>query len=234
MPHQFSGSGEDDSGPFGGWSGGVHAAVPVPIDDEEAARRECQHMRAADGSGCVCDIALFARCSGDWPIARAVGVATYAQLLDAGPGLFEPIPDVRSGGRSASSLLGGSFTNMISRRFSPDASDPTKSGFPGPESAIPSPPNLVSTVLAEGELSPAELKRLLIVYTQTGCADPRIHPLIGSSRAYRDPEDSLAAVVGYFALYALIVGISAALLMRLRGGEVACGLVGCPPRRFRW
>jgi len=44
---------------------------------------------------CICDLKRWSRRNSDWPIAKLVGSATYAQLLDAGPGLFEPFTDWR-------------------------------------------------------------------------------------------------------------------------------------------
>lgn len=153
-----------------------------------------------DGSGCICDLRKISHQYSDWAIARLTGVATYAQLLDAAPGLFEAFPDLRSDGNSGSSISA----------FNGPGTFRTHQGPPGwipRESEAPPPPNLVSTVLVEGLVTPADLKRALIRASLGRSYDPVVKPLIYSSRSYRYPELTLGEIVTIFVFYALIFSI---------------------------
>ena len=148
----------------------------------------------------------------DWPIAQLVGSATYAQLQDNAPGLFEPFPDWRSRGNTSSSLK--TFFDerhlgiLWNRRPGMPCEKYNKIGcvfkskdircknhctggieiLDFAEDRVPGPPNLVSTVILESGLCPLELKCLLIEAVRTGKIDPRIDPLIRSSTSYNNPE----------------------------------------------
>jgi hypothetical protein len=160
---------------------------------------------------CLCDLRKHSKWSSDWPIAKLVGTATYAQLLDAAPGMFEPFPDWRSDGNTASSILsisdtkGPVFTQMLNHKCLERIYEIVP--LITKEDKVPYPPNLVSTVLVEGELSTAELKRLLIQAAAGDCVDPRIEPLVGSSMEYSNPELTLGEILGSFVIYTLLVSL---------------------------
>jgi hypothetical protein len=159
---------------------------------------------------CVCDLRSFARSHSDWPIAVMVGAATYGQLLDAAPGLFEPFPDYRARGNSANSIQSVSYEKSKivcdSKIVSPE--------WISKEASNPTPPNFVSTFLVEKGLSVADMKRLLIRAVWGNDADPRISDLVASSRSYRNPELSLFEIVITFAIYAVIVTIIISFFFR--------------------
>jgi hypothetical protein len=74
------------------------------------------------------------------------------------------------------------------------------------EDRVPGPPNLVSLVLLEGELSAAELKCLLLDAVRcTKNIDPRIAPLVGSSMSYNNPELTPWEILVYTAVMTLII-----------------------------
>ena len=193
--------------------------------------------RISDGSGCICDIRHHAKTNSDWPIARLIGSATYAQLLDAAGGLFETFPDFRSDGNSASSIssLG---KNSVAARVTGDrrsgslTSAPVLNnshignGFITKENTVPPPPNLVSTLLVDGELTPADMKRLLVIAVKTGEIDPRIERLIDSSTSYAFPELTLGQIFAKFAIYTLIVSFICVFIIQLSGKKVTCSLIG--------
>lgn len=157
-----------------------------------------KYLRTRDGSGCICDIASYADFKSDWNIAQLVGIATYGQLLDAAPGLFQPFPDIRANGDSSSSIapLFGMRTPIA------------------PESrTVPFPPNVVSTYLADGHLTPADLKRLLINAANGHGVDPRIEALVGSSPSYKSPELSLSEIVLHLALLTAVVATVSSIIL---------------------
>ncbi len=153
-----------------------------------------------------------ARWATDWPIAKLLGSATYAQLHDNAPGLFEPFPDWRSKGNSSSSIktffddrhMGVLWNRrpgmpcekynhvncvLKNKGISCNTHDTCIPGvYNFVEDKVPGPPNLVSTVLLEGELSPLKLKCLLIEAVKNNSVDPRIEPLVRSSTSYCSPE----------------------------------------------
>lgn len=165
--------------------------------------------------GTTCDLRRFANRNSDWPIAQLVGSMTYAQLVDHLPGVFEPFPEVRTDGQCASSIS--------SLTMGEEECVVLQSAGILPKSASRKPPpNLVSTVLADGNLSAGELKRALIhasnvVHqykmghisraTANARIDPRIISLIGSSKSYTSPELSLGEILFTFVLYTAIVSI---------------------------
>lgn len=168
---------------------------------------------------CICDLLSFSRKYTDWPIAKCVGSATYAQLLDAAPGLFEPFPDWRSDGNTASSLS----------RFSPNPFKTIKVPNSGEkEDEVPPPPNLISTILAEGYLTAPELKRLLIKASQGNGIDPRIETIIATSVPYSYPEMTLGEILITFILYSLIIGFVVGIIIRFNY-STGCKIIGgCP------
>jgi hypothetical protein len=140
----------------------------------------CTHPRTSDGSGCVCDLRRWGRKYSDWPIARLVGAATYAQLVDSAPGLFEVFPDLRSdGGASSIATLTSADHALEQRGFC--------GGLLSREKEAPPPPSAVSALLAGGELTPADLKRMLICAAvcaeQTRTIYPKSQGLIDSRGA---------------------------------------------------
>jgi len=165
--------------------------------------------RARDGSGCICDLRA-ARVS-DWAIARRVGAATYAQLLDHAPGLFEPFPDFRTNGNTTAAVAVLECPAALRGRTGPG-------GWISREDEAPPPPNLVSTVLAEGALSPADLKRALLRAAAGRPCDPLVRPLLRSSRAYRSPELTLGEIVAASCVFAVLAaaGLGAVLIARRR------------------
>lgn len=158
---------------------------------------------------CVCDLKSHAIARSDWAIARLVGSATYAQLLDAAPGLFEPFHDWRSDGGSANSLqrfiptiFGASKTKLV--RETAVETD-----------AVPFSPNLVSTVLAEGNLTTPDLKRLLINAALGKGLDPRIEPLVNSSIMYSYPIASLGEIVATFVTITFLFSFTIGIVMQM-------------------
>lgn len=160
---------------------------------------KCKYPRLKDKSGCICDLRKKANTFNDWKIAQLVGVATYAQLLDAAPGLFTPFPDHRSDGNSSSSI--------ISFRTPMGGCSPIIHGWICREKEIPPPPNLVSTILANGEITLGELKRQLIRASLGLPYDPYINPLIGTSKSYSKPELTLGEIISSFIIYTIIFSI---------------------------
>lgn len=170
--------------------------------------------RGKDGVSCICDLRKLSNSYSDWSIARLTGVATYAQLLDVGPGLFEAFPDMRSDGNSASAVTAFSAIGSCRGRQGP-------AGWIPREAEAPPPPNLVSTVLAEGSITVPDLKRALVRATLGRSYDPIISPLIRSSRSYRFPELNLGEIVAAFITYAVIFSIFiAALILEWRRREI--------------
>jgi len=151
------------------------------------------------------------------------------------PGLFEPFPDWVSDGNSASSLNtfkiygvhretnASNINNKTTKRAYTCIDDPSP-GTSLNTSCVPVSPNLVSTVLADCEMTAPTLKRLLIIaagccctYTpvntvtgvcmlcsvaSSGCVcgwkigtvDPRIEVLVGSSLSYSYPVLTLGEI----------------------------------------
>lgn len=183
----------------------------VPCVLTGAACRAPQRMR--DGCGCICDLRKLSGQYSDWTIARLTGVATYAQLLDVGPGLFEAFPDMRSDGNAGSSLSAFNGVGSFRGRQGP-------AGWISREAEAPPPPNLVSTVLVDGGMSVADLKRALVRATLGRSYDPVIKPLFHSSRSYRYPELTLGEIVAAFVFYALVFSVFiGALIVEWRRSE---------------
>jgi hypothetical protein len=153
---------------------------------------------------CVCDLRRLAASASDWEIAILVGAATYGQLLDAGPGLFEPFSDFRSDGGGAASIASVCFQKTCHRRGGVLVAADT----PLPRDVLsPPPPNLVSTLLADGALTIGDLKRLLVRAASGRGVSPLIEPLVASSVSYRHPELTLGEIVGTFVWFAVIAAI---------------------------
>ena len=152
----------------------------------------------------------------DWPIARLVGSATYAQLMDSAPGLYEPFGDWRGTGSSSTSLraLLGSFGLNMIMMLNNDCTDENVARLVPPEVYVPTPPNLVSTVLYDGNISGLDLKTLLINACESGEIDERIGPLVGSSIAYTNPVLTLGEIVLCFAVVAAVVSIISGVVLR--------------------
>lgn len=167
-------------------------------------------------SECVCDLHLESNAKTDWAIARLVGTATYAQLLDAGPGLFHPFEDWRSDGGAMTTpfhigplrLFGGVVEETDHEVVATDA--------------VPFPPNLVSTVLADGLLTVPGLKRLLLDAAYRCLPpDPRIEPLIHTTIEYTYPIVTVAEILLTFVVVTLVVSVVVASMMRLiRAGNI--------------
>jgi hypothetical protein len=205
--------------------------------------KKCKNPRVFDGCGCICDLRAFAHGHSDWLIARLVGGATYAQLLDCSPGLYEPFPDFRTDGNSATSL-----PSFLSRRMTRSSSFSKKCKKNNPDDEVPIPPNLVSTVLSDDNLTPADLKRLLIQAAHAyfvcsykcdpGCCcggemnsdmtapciksrsriDPRIEPLLHSSNSYYYPQLNLGDIFLIFIVFSFIISISIAVGIKVFWG----------------
>ena len=180
----------------------------------------CPHPRTKDGSGCICDLRKWSKSNSDWPIASVVGSATYAHLLDSSPGLYEPFTDFRSCGYAASANAVPQKSGMFRIQAQKSVSK---------EDEAPPPPNFVSTVLAEGAVSPADLKRRLIVEAAVRLCkpglctpeasdndgylygvEPATHAarlLVGTSHRYRSPELNLGEVFAFFLTITLVVAI---------------------------
>lgn len=173
-----------------------------------SSKNNINYCRDRDGSGCICDLRTLPR--DDWNIAKLIGVSTYAQLLDAGPGLFEPFPDMRSDGNVASSIQPINAVLKNLNQLKPMIGG----GWLPREIESPPPPNLISTLLVEGDLSPACLKRLLInAVNGYGPIDPRIESIIHSSRSYRSPELSLGEIVAMFVFYSIVVSVVISIVL---------------------
>lgn len=188
---------------------------------------------------CICDLKRWARRNSDWPIAKLVGSATYAQLMDVGPGLFEPFTDWRSDGNTSSSI--GPLSNWNSKTTLLNTSPDNRVGGLTKEEHVPPPPNLVSTVLAEGYLTVPDLKRLLIK-AASSCEsrkrevlkehiDPRIEMLIGSSTSYTHPELTLGEILVTFSFITVIVSVLIGIFVRINFGASCKFAGGCPISR---
>lgn len=164
--------------------------------------------RLREGSGCVCDLRALVGRFDDWRIAQLTGVATYAQLLDAGPGLFKAFADCRSDGNTCAAIT--SFNGTAPREG--------VNGTISIEAGAPPPPNLVSTILATGQITPAGIKRALIRASRGCVYDPLVEPLIGTSMSYRSPEMPLGNLIVVFIVFAIVVSlVLGAALLYLRG-----------------
>lgn len=193
------------------------------------------------GVECVCDLRAFARAHSDWPIAILVGSATYAQLLDAGPGLFEPFPYGRHDGSGMSSVapLNGDH-HRVARCASTSTTSTNLAGGALPvEFASPPPPNLVSTILADGHVTVGDLKRRLLraaaaTTTKCGFNDDVLAPIIGSSVSYRGPVLTIAETLSSFVFLAVMTGIVIAAFTSSLRTSVVCrggGINDCRRRR---
>lgn len=172
---------------------------------------------------CICDLEKHAIARSDWAIARLVGAATYAQLLDAAPGLFEPFEDWRSDGGSANSLH-----RFIPTIFGASKKKLVEENTPAAD-AVPYPPNLVSTVLGNGDLSAPQLKRLLIKAALGKGLDPRIEPLVATSIMYSYPVSTLGEIFFIFVLLAVLFSIVLGIAMQYGKKHWCSGVGGCRP-----
>ena len=176
----------------------------------------------------MCDSCSFIkthRCH-DIFIFRLVGAATYGQLLDHFPGLYEPFVDYRSKGFSSSSLTNFNFYHYKEHNENDyHVSLPySKSVFMDPcndkeilsqipklyfdeEFISPTPPNLVSSVFLESGLEPCEFKTLLLKYGLDVYHDKRVEGLVSSSRCYKEPKSSLYDVTSTLLIYFFLVFI---------------------------
>lgn len=207
---------------------GNQIVTPVPLFGQEA--KTCKCNRKCDGSGCICDLSRHASTCSDWKIAQLVGSATYAQLLDAAPGLFEPFPDYRTDGNTTVDLPSVYGLARILRTCN-DGED----GSLLQEDSVAPPPNLVSTLLVDGDVTPANLKRMLINATRCAPAAECVAPLVNSSRCYNAPSMTLAEVFAHFCILAVVISILAAAILYLIGNRWACKFAGgCPGKRVYW
>ena len=173
-----------------------------------------------------CDLVRYAKSHSDWSIAQLVGVETYVQLLDSAPGLFEPFPEVRTDGDCARSI------SYFSSSTSTAAANALLGDLPSLEKRKIA-PNLVSTVLVDGDLTPEDMKRLLIravhiaarakredISFQTALLeiDPRIISLVGSSRSYKSPELSLGEIVLAFTFYTIVAALISVVMFKKING----------------
>lgn len=157
----------------------------------------------------------------DWLIAQLVGVDTYNQLVQHAPGHFRVFPSRAIDARAAPAieyLWGGSNS----------APAPLSGSMPSTASA-PAPPNLVSTVLVDGCMSVEELRdalaRSALARVTNGHVDPRAPPrtlddprialLIGSSRTYLLPEQSMTEIVFLIVAIAALTALSVSALVDL-------------------
>lgn len=187
---------------------------------------------------CHCYLKERAR-KGDWEIAKLVGIATYAQLLDSAPGLFEPIADVRNNGNSASSLT--SFNNMsIEPTFMNKLHHKCIKNlmyiFPNitQNDKIPAPPNLVSTILADEHMTAEQLKCLLFDAVDGINAHPILEPLIHSSTSYNKPELTLGQIFIIFMVLTIIITIFVILFFLIASKISPNILIKMTPTRSKW
>lgn len=198
--------------------------IELALIPPHTSEHTCPRPRKFDNSGCICDLRKWAHTNSDWPIARVVGSATYAQLCDSSPGLYESFPDFRSNGYAASS--NAAISNSDATGAFRIKAKLTK------EDEAPPPPNSVSVYLAEGVVSPADLKRKLIIEAASKIPKPGfstvfsnpngrdaadedpIEPagwaareLLGTSRIYRNPELNVGEVTTFFVIMALVVSV---------------------------